>query len=146
MSVKTLDSKGRWRNKTVSFRMSPEEASQLDLLVKLSGLTKQEFVIRALLTPHISVHATVRMRRAIREEMGKLVTELRRLRRAGDVPEALSESIGTVARFVGSFAPESSPLDEEDGVIRSLKRDGGITRQSTAAAPLGTPIDRSNHA
>ncbi|MFR3452169.1 MAG: plasmid mobilization protein [Collinsella sp.] len=51
MSVKTLDSKGRWRNKTVSFRMSPEEASQLDLLVKLSGLTKQEFVIRALLTP-----------------------------------------------------------------------------------------------
>lgn len=146
MSIKTLDSKGRWRNKTISFRMSPEEASQLDLLVKLSGLTKQEFVIRALLTPDISVQATVRMRRAIREEMGELVAELRRLRRAGDVPKTLSESIDTVARFVGSFAPESSPLDEEDGVIRSLKRNGGITRQSTAAAPVGTPMDRRNHA
>lgn len=126
--------------------MSPEEASQLDLLVKLSGLSKQEFVIRTLLSPDISVHATVRMRRAVREEMGALVAELRRLRRAGDVPEALSESIDTIARFVGSFAPESSPLDEEDGIIRSLKRGGGITRQSTAAAPDGNPMDRSNHA
>lgn len=45
--------------------------------------------------------------------MGELVADLRRLRRAGDVPETLSESIDTVARFVGSFAPESSPLDEE---------------------------------
>lgn len=146
MSAKTLDSRGRWRSKTVSFRMSPEEASQLDLLVKLSDLPKQEFIVRALLTPDISVHATVRMRQAVREEMGELVAELRRLRRAGDVPETLSESIDTVARFVGSFAPESSPLDEEDGVIRSLKRGSGITRQSTAAAPVGTPIDRSNHA
>ena len=32
---KNLDSKGRWRNKTVAFRVSPEEAKQIDARVRL---------------------------------------------------------------------------------------------------------------
>ena len=35
---KNLDSKGRWRNKIVAFRVSPEEAEQIDACVRLSGL------------------------------------------------------------------------------------------------------------
>ena len=38
---KNLDSKGRWRNKIVAFRVSPEEAEQIDACVRLSGLSKQ---------------------------------------------------------------------------------------------------------
>ena len=49
MLLKTLDHKGRWRNKTVAFRMSPEEAAQLDIYAKLSGLTKQDYMIRRVL-------------------------------------------------------------------------------------------------
>ena len=30
MSLKALDSRGRWRNKTVAFRLSSEENEQLD--------------------------------------------------------------------------------------------------------------------
>lgn len=30
MSLKVYDGKGRWRNKTVAFRMSPEEDEQLE--------------------------------------------------------------------------------------------------------------------
>lgn len=41
MSAKNRDNKNRWRSKTVAFRMSPEEAAQLDILAKLSGLTDQ---------------------------------------------------------------------------------------------------------
>ena len=33
---KNLDAKGRWRNKTVAFRMSLEESDDLDIRVKLS--------------------------------------------------------------------------------------------------------------
>ena len=36
---KTLDNKGRWRN-VISFRMSPQERDDLNVRVKLSGLTK----------------------------------------------------------------------------------------------------------
>lgn len=32
MSVKTLDRQGRWRNKIVALRMSPEENEHLDKL------------------------------------------------------------------------------------------------------------------
>ena len=46
MSVKVLDRQGRWRNKIVAFRVSPEEDEQLDIAVSLSGLTKQDYIVR----------------------------------------------------------------------------------------------------
>ena len=39
---RTLDAKGRWRNRTVGFRVSEEEAKMIDRMVALSGLSKQE--------------------------------------------------------------------------------------------------------
>ena len=48
MSLKVYDGKGRWRNKTVAFRISPEEDEQLETAVRLSGLTKQDYIIRRL--------------------------------------------------------------------------------------------------
>ncbi|EAH3820980.1 mobilization protein, partial [Listeria monocytogenes] len=45
MSVKALDRQGRWRNKIVAFRVSPEENEHLNKLVKLSGLNKQDYLI-----------------------------------------------------------------------------------------------------
>ena len=44
MSAKCLDQQGRWRNKVVAFRMSPEEDELLETTVRLSGLTKQEYI------------------------------------------------------------------------------------------------------
>ena len=43
MSAKCLDRQGRWRNKTVAFRVSPEEDELLETAVRLSGLTKQDY-------------------------------------------------------------------------------------------------------
>ena len=37
MSLKNRDSKNRWRNKIVAFRVSPEEDEQIDAAVRLSG-------------------------------------------------------------------------------------------------------------
>ena len=49
MSHKNRDERNRWRNKTVAFRVSPEEDKQLETYVKLSGLTKQDYITRRLL-------------------------------------------------------------------------------------------------
>ena len=49
MSAKNLDKNNRWRNKTVAFRVSPEEDAQIETVVKLTGLTKQDYIIRRLL-------------------------------------------------------------------------------------------------
>ena len=47
MSAKNLDKHNRWRNKTVAFRVSPEEDTQIETAVKLTGLTKQDYIIRS---------------------------------------------------------------------------------------------------
>lgn len=41
MSAKNRDEHNRWRNKTVGFRVSPEENKLLNRAVALSGLPKQ---------------------------------------------------------------------------------------------------------
>lgn len=45
MSAKNRDRCNRWRSKTVSFRVSLEENEQLNTFVKLSGMTKQDYII-----------------------------------------------------------------------------------------------------
>ena len=44
MSAKNLDNHNRWRNKTVAFRVSPEEDTQIETAVQLTGLTKQDYI------------------------------------------------------------------------------------------------------
>ena len=44
MSEKNRDSKNRWRNVTIAFRMSPEEDAELDLRVKLCGPNSERHV------------------------------------------------------------------------------------------------------
>ena len=52
---KNVDSKGRWRNRNVGFRVSEEEAKLLDDLVELSGLAKQDYILRRLLNREVVV-------------------------------------------------------------------------------------------
>lgn len=49
MSAKNMDNHNRWRNITVAFRVSPEEDQQIEMAVKLTGLTKQDYITRRLL-------------------------------------------------------------------------------------------------
>ena len=53
MSEKRLDAKNRCRNVVVAFRMSPEEAQELNMKVSLSGLSKQDYIIQCLLKHEI---------------------------------------------------------------------------------------------
>ena len=55
MSLKNRDNKNRWRNKTVAFRVSPEEDEQIEAAVRLSGLTKQDYITRRLLCREVVV-------------------------------------------------------------------------------------------
>ena len=57
MSEKRLDAKNRWRNVVVAFRMSPEEAQELNVKVALSGLSKQDYIIQCLLKHEVRVVA-----------------------------------------------------------------------------------------
>lgn len=57
MSAKNLDKHNRWRNKAVFFRVSPEEDAKIETAVKLTGLTKQDYIIRRLLCRDVVAQA-----------------------------------------------------------------------------------------
>ena len=87
MSAKNLDEHNRWRCKTVAFRMSPEEAKTLDEFVKLSGLTKQDYLIARVLQRDVKVQGNPRVYKALRNELTSLCDELKRVTEAGQVSE-----------------------------------------------------------
>ena len=79
MSEKALDNRGRWRNVTVAFRMSPEENTMLNNLVSLSGMTKQEYIIQRLLKKDVVVQGNPRVYKALRGQMERIYEELQRI-------------------------------------------------------------------
>ena len=76
---KSLDYKGRWRNHTVAFRVSDEEAKLLDDLVALSGLTKQDYITRRLLCRDVVVQGNPRVYKALKNQMAAIHEELKRM-------------------------------------------------------------------
>ena len=76
---KSLDYKGRWRNHTVAFRVSDEEAKLLNDLVALSGLTKQDYITRRLLCRDVVVQGNPRAYKALKNQMAAIYEELKRM-------------------------------------------------------------------
>ena len=72
MSEKARDSHGRWRSKTIAFRISPEENMLLEEFVRLSGLTKQEYIIQRVLNREVVVCGNPRVHRALKNKMEEL--------------------------------------------------------------------------
>lgn len=72
MSEKARDDQGRWRSKTIAFRISPEENQLLEDFVRLSGLTKQEYLIRRALNREVIVYGNPRVHRALKGKMEEL--------------------------------------------------------------------------
>ena len=93
MSAKNLDNHNRWRNKTVAFRVSPEEDEQLEIAVRLSGLTKQDYITRRLLNRDIVVQGNPRVYKALRDQLAAVLEELRRMEAGGGVDDELLATI-----------------------------------------------------
>lgn len=55
MSAKNMDRQGRWRSVTVAFRVSPEEDALIESAVKISGCTKQDYIIKKLMDQSVVV-------------------------------------------------------------------------------------------
>lgn len=98
MSHKNLDGRDRWRNKTIAFRMSPGEAATLDNFVKLSGLTKQDYLCNRALQRQITVMGNPRVYKALRDELANVLDELKRIASGGEVQDELIDLIVQINR------------------------------------------------
>lgn len=110
MSVKVLDRQGRWRNKTVAFRVSPEEDEQIEAAVRLSGLTKQDYIIRRLQEKEIVVMGNPRVYKALKNELAKVLEELRRIEAETEVSKDLLDTIELITITMQGMKDEKKCL------------------------------------
>ena len=108
MSAKNLDNHNRWRNKTVAFRVSPEEDEQLEIAVRLSGLTKQDYITRRLLNRDIVVQGNPRVYKALRDQFAAVLDELRRIEDGQGVSDELLDTIQMIATIMNGMQEEAA--------------------------------------
>ena len=92
MSAKNRDKYQRWRCHTIA----PEESQQLDIAVKLSGLTKQEYVCNRCLERNVVVQGNPRVYKALKEQLAEVLAELRKLTIASEITPELLETINLI--------------------------------------------------
>ncbi|WP_369297999.1 hypothetical protein [uncultured Neglectibacter sp.] len=107
MSAKNVDNHNRWRNKTVAFRVSPEEDEQIERFVKLSGLTKQDYITRRLLCRDVVVQGNPRVYKALRDQLAAVLNELRRIEAGQSLDDELLDIIEMITVIMDGMKEES---------------------------------------
>lgn len=107
MSAKNKDNHNRWRNKTVAFRVSPEEDQQIEKYVQLSGLTKQDYITRRLMCRDVVVQGNPRVYKALRKELATVLSELQGIEAGGGVSDELLDLIEMITVIIGDMKEES---------------------------------------
>lgn len=79
MSAKNRDEHGRWRNKTIAFRVTLEENALIDTFAQLSGMTKQDYIIHRLTNRDVVVVGNPRVHKALKQKMEQLILECQQL-------------------------------------------------------------------
>ena len=103
MSVKNLDRHNRWRNKTVAFRVYPDEDREIETAVRLSGLTKQDYITRRLLCRDVVVQGNPKVYKALRDQLAAVLDELRRVGDGAGVDDELLDTIQMIAAIMGGM-------------------------------------------
>lgn len=93
MSAKNLDSKGRFRAKTIGFRVSPEEDQLINSAVVLSGMTKQDYIVKRLLCRDVVVQGNPRVYKALKNQLTEVLAELKRIENGANIDTELLETI-----------------------------------------------------
>ena len=108
MSAKNNDNHNRWRNITVAFRVSPEEDLQIETAVKLTGLTKQDYITRRLLCRDVVVQGNPKVYKALRNQFAAVLDELQRIEAASEISDELLETINMMTDIMGGMKEAAS--------------------------------------
>ena len=87
MSKKNCDKKGRFRSLTIGFRVSPEENEMINRYVELSGLTKQDYLIKNMLHKEIVVMGNPKVYKALQKNLNRIYEEQKRIENISQIDE-----------------------------------------------------------
>ena len=79
------------------------KTSRLTTAVRLSGLTKQDYITRRLLDRAVVVQGNPRVYKALRDQLAAVLGELRRIEAGGDVGDELLATIDLISVTLGGM-------------------------------------------
>ena len=110
MSAKNLDKHNRWRNKAVFFRVSPEEDAQIEMAVKLTGLTKQDYIIQSVLHQKVVATGNPLILVQFRKNLQQIERELERIEKASDMDGELLTPVRSMLEILEGFKEQPRTL------------------------------------
>ena len=87
--------------------MSKEEAILLDNLVALSGLTKQDYIIKRLLCKDVVVVGNIRIYKALKNQMEQLCIELKKLTNGNQIDDVTTSTIQFINQILQGMKEEN---------------------------------------
>lgn len=114
MRAKAPDHAGRTRDLTIGFRVTREQNDEINELVAISGLTKQDYIVRRLTNRKIAVKSNSRVQQALAKRMDRVYRELRRIERTGEMPDDLRTAVCELTEAFAALGFEPSEADETD--------------------------------
>ncbi len=106
----------RMRDVTHAFRTTRDEANTIDLLVKASGLTKQEYLYKKAINKDIKIICTPRVNNLLRKEIKSLMDEFSKINKI----ELSESSLNRVENILSVYNEIENKIIEK--VVRGWKR------------------------
>lgn len=108
MSAKNCDNHNRFRDRTIGFRVSSEEEQQINTVVELSGMTKQDYIVSKLLDRMIYVQGNCKVHRAVYDKLNEMIAELKRIESGANVNDELMSNIKLISEIVDNLYIKSN--------------------------------------
>ena len=95
------------QNRSIPGITGREEAEQIDACVRLSGLSKQDYITKRLTNREIVVQGNPRVYKALRNQMAEIYEELKRLEKCSEENEELLSTLRLVAETLYGLKGEN---------------------------------------
>ncbi len=108
----------RQRCVTVSFRVSPEQAQHLDVLVAASGMTKQDYIMAKLADETVVVQPSTKVYKALKNVMHDIYLELTRIHTGCALDKRTAAMVALLAREFIGFGGGSTAFNIETEAVK----------------------------
>lgn len=100
MTEKKTDKKGRFRNKIVAVRVSEAESEMINRMVRISGISKQDYIINKLTNKDIVVEGSIRTFNGIKTQLAYINEELERIGKINEEHEEMFELLKIITEIL----------------------------------------------
>ena len=117
----------RERSVTIGFRCSPEQNENINRLVNMSGMTKQDYILAKLNDCKIEVNPSIRLYKGLSDAAKSIYLELRRIHGTSELEEqtvCVVDAFAGILKDLGGFDEEEvSQTGQEDFGMMNMSRE-----------------------